>query len=100
MKYSYCEGCAAMHRCPSYVGYGSVMCTINQMQVKQSKADVLKQSACEEYNKAIQDFYREVLNFEGYIEPKEEHNGEPLYSSRDIMQMVDRVLDKLYKRAV
>ena len=95
-----CMGCAALGKCPSYVGYGSVMCTVNRMQVSQSKADVLKQIDCKAYNKAIHDFYNEVLNFEDYIEPKEEHNGELLYSGRDITQMVDRVLDKLYKRAV
>lgn len=48
-----------------------------------------------EYNKAIQDFFVKALNFEDYIEPKDESNGELLYSGIDITNMVIAIKNEL-----
>lgn len=52
-----------------------------------------------EYNEAIQDFYDKVLNFEDYIEPRDEmENGELLYSGKDISNMIVDIKNELYRK--
>ena len=46
------------------------------------------------YNRAIQDFYDKVLNFEDYIEPKE-YSDVLLYSGKDITNMIVRIKNEL-----
>ena len=46
------------------------------------------------YNKAIQDFYDKVLNFEDYIEPKE-YSDVLLYSGKDITNMIVQIKNEL-----
>lgn len=45
--------------------------------------------------KAHQEFYDKVLNFEDYIEPITEMNGVHLYSGRDITYMVRKMAEQL-----
>lgn len=91
-----CEGCAALSKCQSYVGYGSVICTMNRIQNSQTKAELhKKQIDSAGYDKAIQDFYDKVLNFEDYIQPCDECDGMLLYSGKDITNMIVTIKEEL-----
>ena len=46
-------------------------------------------------NRAIDDMYIEVLNFEDYINPIAEENGLLLYSGREITKMVVEIAQQM-----
>ena len=45
--------------------------------------------------KAIDDFYDKVLNFEDYIEPVSIIDATQLYSGRDITKMIQKIVEEM-----